>query len=195
MAKTKTKKQSQRHRIPIYRRPWFIVLILVIILAIIAYLILHSKTPATTNPLSSPTVPASSVDNPSTTVPTGETSATGTEVEDEPEKAVQFEGEDPNTMDSLTGSITRSSVSGANLTIVAVIDQYLTKPGFCTLTIKNSAGDRVYTASRDAVADVTTSICEDFVVSTAGFPAGKYQIEITVSGDGKEGKINGEVNL
>lgn len=194
MAKTKTKKQSQRHRIPIYRRPWFIVLILVIILAIIAYLILHSKTPTTANPVSSPVVPASSVDNPSTTVPAGETPST-TEAEDEPEKTVQFEGEDPNTMDSLTGSIARSSVSGANLTIVAVIDQYLTNPGFCTLTIKNSAGDRVYTASRDAVADVTTSICEDFVVSTAGFPAGKYQIEITISGDGKEGKINGEVNL
>ena len=191
MAKTNTKTRSGRHRIPVYRRPWFVVLILLAILAGIAFCALHSAgSDETTDPVATP---AHTVDP---TTPAGESvTPTAPDAEDEPEKTIQYEGEDPNTMGTLTGSIVRSSVSDSTLTIVALIDQYLSSPGICLLTIEDSAGNQVYEGSSDAVADVTTSICEDFIIPTTELPAGKYQIEIVISGGGKEGRINGEVNL
>lgn len=198
MAKTKTKKTSQRHRIPVYRRPWFIVLILLAILAGVAYCALnnHKTDESGTDTDNTSVAPTSSANAVDPTTPAGETVIPDTpDNEDEPEKTIQYEGEDPNTMESLTGSIARSSISGSTLTIVALVDQYLSNPGICVITLQNSAGNEVYKASSDAVADVTTSICEDFIIPITEFPSGNYQIEITISGDGKEGKINGEVSL
>ena len=195
MAKTNTRKSSRYHRIPVYRRPWFVALILVVILALVAYLVLRAVNPvepiSNDPPVSSPSTTA----EPNPPASTTEPSTSEPVPDDEPEKTLQYEGEDPNLLGSLTGSIARSSLSGDTLTIVAVIDQYLTRPGLCILTLRDSKGNQVYTASSDASADITTSICDEFTVPVGTFPAGKYQIEIVVTGDDKQGKIKGEVSL
>ena len=47
----------------------------------------------------------------------------------------------------------------------------------------------------DAVADVSTSICEPFTISLANLPASTYQIQIDLSGDGKTGMITDEMEV
>ena len=56
-------------------------------------------------------------------------------------------------------------------------------------------GQTVYSASRDAVPDVTASICDTFEIPTANLAPGTYQIEIDLSGDNKRGIITDEVTL
>lgn len=78
---------------------------------------------------------------------------------------------------------------------MAVIDQYLQAPGYCTISLKDANGQTVYTASRDAMPDVTASICDAFEIPVTGFTSGTYKIEIDLSGDGKQGIITDEVEL
>lgn len=196
MSQTKTSKRKSSHRVPVYRRPWIVLLFfLAMAVAVVLALIFikpRSATPVTT-PNSAPTT------NNSNSVPSGEgtTPVTPTEPEDsaEPEKTTQYEGEDPNTLEQLTGYIARKSVDGDTLTIVAVIDQYLQTPGYCTIILKNATGQTIYSASRDAIPDVTASICDTFEIPTTSFTSGTYQIEIDLSSDGKHGIIIDEVVL
>lgn len=112
------------------------------------------------------------------------------------QKVPQYEADDPNTLTGLTGSIARKTIQGDTATIVAMIDQYLHSTGLCTLRlISRDTGEVIYTASEDATADVTTSICGTFTVSLAHIPAGTYQIQIELSGDDKTGLISDELEV
>lgn len=112
------------------------------------------------------------------------------------QKVPQYEADDPNTLAGLTGSIARKTIQGNTATIVAMIDQYLHSTGLCTLRlISRDTGEVIYTASEDATADVTTSICGAFTVSLANIPAGTYQIQIELSGDDKTGLISDELEV
>ena len=112
------------------------------------------------------------------------------------QKVPQYEADDPNTLAGLTGSIARKTIQGDTATIVAMIDQYLHSTGLCTLRlISRDTGEVIYTASEDAAADVTTSICGTFIVSLAHIPAGTYQIQIELSGDDKTGLISDELEV
>ena len=112
------------------------------------------------------------------------------------QKVPQYEADDPNTLAGLTGSIARKTIQGDTATIVAMIDQYLHSTGLCTLRlISRDTGEVIYTASEDATADVTTSICGAFTVSLAHIPAGTYQIQIELSGDDKTGLISDELEV
>lgn len=164
-------------------------------MAVAVVLALLFLKPRPVNELDPPTT-----DQPSHSTPTTPTVEEGSTQPDEdpaePEdKVTQYEGEDPNTLAELTGSLTRKGVDDGVLTIVAVIDQYLHTAGYCTITLKNSAGQTVYSASRDAVPDVTASICDTFEIPTANLASDTYQIEIDLSGDNKRGIITDEVTL
>lgn len=194
MPKTNTKKRKTAHRVPVYRRPWIIVLFLLAMIAAVVCAILFVK-PRTAEP--DPTTnPAPSTHTPATTPADEETpDAISAEPEEPEDKTTQYEGEDPNTLEQLTGYLTRKGVDDGVLTVVAVIDQYLHAPGFCTIVLKNSAGQVVYNASSDAVPDATTSICDAFAVPVANFASGVYQIEVNLSADNKYGIIIDEVTL
>lgn len=191
MSKTKTSKRKNSHRVPVYRRPWIVLLFFFAMAAAVIIALLFVKprpdesTPITSTPLTT---------NP-TTVPSGEEAPTTPIKPEEPEKTTQYEGEDPNTLEQLTGYLARKGVDDDVLTLVAVIDQYLHTPGSCTITLKNSAGQVVYKASSDAVADVTASVCDAFEIPTTNLANGAYQIEIELSGDNKYGVITDEVTL
>lgn len=189
MPKKQKNQKSQKHRVPPYKRPFVVAIFLILLVAVVAAVIMicvnlsrrpvepGSATPEQGEPLGSQSQQA-----PSTISP------------DSPNaKPTQYEGDAPNSLGGLTGSIPHQYINNGRLIISAMIDQYLVNDGTCDLKIKND--NYTYTATVAAVADVTTSVCEPFNIDLADFPAGVYQIEIQISGDDKTGLITGEVEL
>lgn len=185
---TNTKK-STLHRVPVYRRPIFLIVAAILICAIVTiFIVLHQD--------STPTSPDAS-QNPSTSQPnpsTNQTDAPASEEPEEPEKVTQFEGGDPNKLEELTGSIAYHGVTGDTLTITASIDQFLYETGNCKLQLSQN-GQLVYSAELPAQADVTTSVCGPFEIPAQNLYSGTYQIRIEVTGNDKFGTIIGETTI
>lgn len=108
-------------------------------------------------------------------------------------KVTQYEGEDPNKLDELTGVITMASVQDGVLVIRTNIDQYLSS-GSCELSVMQN-GSIIYSATADIGAGVSTSSCQGFDVPATVLGSGNYQINIKISSGGKTGTLNGEVNV
>lgn len=124
-----------------------------------------------------------------------ETMSTGVEKE----KVVQYEGEDPNTETGLSGVVTYAGVSGEKLMVRVSIDQYLTS-GTCELSLKKD-GVVIYSDTAGIVGSASTSTCEGFDILTSSLGAngatgaGKIEININISADGRSGAISGEVEI
>lgn len=181
-----TKTQTKSRRVPLYRRPIIIIIsvIIIVAIAIAVFFFLKSTKPAEqpTNPDPTPTSSPINLEDPDN-------------AENPPDKTVQFEGEDPNELDSLTGSITRYSINNGNLTVVASIDQYLSSDSTCRLILKDTNGTEV--RSTDAIsvdAEATSSACGPLIVSV-GQLSGIYTIDIAITSPDKSGHIITEVNL
>ena len=114
-------------------------------------------------------------------------------VEKEKEKVVQYEGEDPNEREDLTGVVTYAGVNGNNLMIRVNIDQYLAE-GNCELNLIRN-GTVIYSDTTGIVTAATTATCEGFNVPISSLSNGNYQIVINLSSDNKTGTISGEVNI
>lgn len=188
MPKTKTTSKNQ-HRVPFYRRPIIVasalILLVVIVVGVVIFCIHQSQPESGSSPEPSVQSPLGEQDQgvPSSATP------------DSPnQRPTAYEGEDPNQLEELTGSIPFKNTTNGVLSISATIDQYLINAGTCTLTLSQN-GQSAYTETVAAVADVTTSVCETFHIPTANLPAGSYQIKIIITGDNKTGTIIDEVNL
>lgn len=119
------------------------------------------------------------------------TDAESGEVEEK--RVKQYEGEDPNLAEELTGVVTYAGVNGGKLMIRVNIDQYLTD-GSCELTlVRDGAG--VYAGTANVVGSPTTSSCDGFDILVAGLGAGNYGIEIKINSGGKTGVIRGETKI
>lgn len=194
MTKTKNK-NSRAHSqqgTSLHQHSWILALIIIfIIVAIVTVIILIVKP----KPIPGPVNPKP--DETTTVVP--EAPQTPTEdakpSENPEDKTPQYEGEDPNALEELTGVIVSKSVDDGVLTITATINQYLREIGLCVLTLKGKNHGSMYTASSDALADVTTSYCESFNVPVSEIGSDDYTIEIKVTADGKTGTIIDEVSL
>ena len=112
---------------------------------------------------------------------------------EEKEKVQQYDGNDPNTANDITGVITYAGVSGDNLMIRVNIDQYL-NGGKCTLSLRQGGGN-VYGAEANVVDSAATSTCEGFNIPVASLPKGNINIIIYISSGDKVGEIAGEVTL
>ena len=108
-------------------------------------------------------------------------------------KAIQYDGEDPNTKEELSGAITYTGVSGDKLMIRVNIAQYL-EDGECTLSLIRS-GSTIYSNSAGIVANASTATCEGFDVLVDGIGGGTMEILINLNAGGKNGTIRGEVNV
>lgn len=189
-----SKSSQPAHRIPPYRRPIIVVSFLIVLVAAVAVtlVIFMSINHAQENlpEPEKPATPTPAVIDPDEQKPD--------EVEPE-DKVSQYEGEDPNLLDKLTGRIAYKGVNREPnyqaLTVSASIDQYLHSDGTCTLSLKNPSNIEVYSAALSAQPDVTTSACGPFEIPISDFAPGTYQIEITVSGDDKTGLITDAVQL
>lgn len=111
------------------------------------------------------------------------------EIEKEP--VVQYEGEDPNESEELTGVVTYAGVAGGKLMIRVNIDQYL-EDGSCELSLIQ--GGVKYSDSAK-INSVTTATCEGFDVPVSELSGGNYQIVIKISAEGKTGTISGEAEV
>ena len=111
----------------------------------------------------------------------------------EKKEVKQYEGENPNVSNDLTGAITYAGVSNGTLRIRVNIDQYLSG-GTCELGLITDGG-KVYSTSVGVSDSASTATCQGFDVPTSGLPTGDYRIEVIVSSGDKTGIILGEVKL
>lgn len=109
----------------------------------------------------------------------------------EKKKVVQYEGEDPNIQEELTGVVTYAGVNGDNLMIRVNIDQYL-ESGSCELSLMQNGV--AYSDVANIVGSAATATCEGFNVSVSGL-GGDYEIVIKISSGDKTGTINGKVEI
>lgn len=116
-----------------------------------------------------------------------------TDKKDEKEKVPQYDGDDPNEKDELTGVITYVGVNNGKLMIRVNIDQYV-NGGTCTLGLRRE-GMNVYSATANIIDAASTATCEGFDVPVSGLGEGPTVITIYLSADGKTGEIGGEVTL
>lgn len=106
------------------------------------------------------------------------------------EEHQNFEGEDPNEKNELTGTITTARVFGENFIVRVSIDQYLSS-GTCELKLEKSGKN--YEETVNIYSDVSTSTCEGFDIPLSSLEKGVWNATINLSSEGKAGKIESEV--
>lgn len=111
----------------------------------------------------------------------------------EKKKVVQYEGDDPNEAEELTGVVTYAGVNSGSLMIRVSIDQYLVN-GTCELTLERS-GAIIYSSIANIVGDVAAATCEGFDVPVGELGGGEIGININLSADGRRGTIRGEASI
>ena len=111
----------------------------------------------------------------------------------EKEKIVQYEGDDPNEAEELTGAVTYAGVSGDALMIRTNIDQYLSD-GKCELTLMRS-GATIYSSIANIISSVATSTCDGFDVPVAELGGGGVDIIINISADERVGTLRGKADI
>lgn len=123
----------------------------------------------------------------------GETEEEYSERMAEQKRVKQYEGEDPNKAEELSGAVTYAGVKNGTLMVGVNIDQFLAD-GSCELSLVRG-NNVVYTDSVDIVADVSTSSCDGFSVPVSGLGSGATEIIVKLSANGKTGAIRGEVDI
>lgn len=193
MKKTNNNNSSNtiKHRVPVYRRPLvWIVAAIIIIGAIFAIIFLNNAASKPGSEQEKTKTTSSSQDD----KPQAESEQTIDSNEPEPEpKTIQYEGENPNKLDELTGTVTGTYVDNGVLTIMTTVDQYLN--GSCALSMVGDNTGDTYSTTSNLLADVSVSYCEPFNIPLSVLMNDHYQIEITLSGNGKTGKIKDGVDL
>lgn len=101
----------------------------------------------------------------------------------------QYDGEDPNKSNVITGVINADANESGTLSVRVVIDQALSS-GTCTIVVSHSSG-----ATNTVSAPVEPGPSSSFCIAEAGSAPGNWKITATVSADNKTGTITGEVNL
>lgn len=182
------RKSKQTHRVPPYKRPLVVGGFLVILASVIVVTILICK-----NLNDKPSNPVDKTPSQNEVTPPDP-------VEPQPDddlenKTPQYEGEDANDWDILTGNIIYQDVDPETMVLHSAvsIDQYLQEGGQCVFNLRRG-DDIMRTASMVASADVTTSVCGPFALSVDGL-SGTYEIEVIITGDGKRGVITGEITI
>lgn len=186
MSKTNTK-----HHQVFYRHPIFWVAAVILVLVIVAtILVITAKPPVETAP--------STPENPHTVISHDDNNnqPTDTQTDAEPDdKVSQYEGENPNTLSDLTGSITYKGVDNGILTVSVMIDQFLSDGGTCTLELTGRNQGGYYTVTNPAFADISTSACQTFEIPISNLPSDHYALKIRLSDNNKNGLIEEEVSL
>lgn len=190
---TKTKKQNStanaQHRLPLYRRAWFLVLVIIVIIAAIVCAIIFLVKPvqqSTSDTVKDGNAAQNDISKSQASIDDGQHINEDEPYSDPDQVTVQYEGENPNRSNELSGSITYASRDG----IGTMINQYLSE-GSCELKLTGSSG-QIYTATSNIFAAASTSACGDFNIDVV---PGVYQIEITLISGDKQGTITGEYSL
>ena len=111
----------------------------------------------------------------------------------EEKKVEQYDGEDPNDAEALSGVVTYAGVNGEKLMIRVNIDQYL-GGGQCKLELMKD-GITVYNNMANIVGGASTATCEGFDVPVSEIGRGALEIVINVSSGDRSGIIRGEMSI
>lgn len=104
----------------------------------------------------------------------------------------QYEGDNPNDLEYLTGYISYSDVSNDQLSIRAVIDQFVS--GTCDLTLKSNG--KTVTRSSKIINNASASACKGFDIPTSELSSGSWEIIINLAGENnKTGTISGVIEI
>ena len=117
-------------------------------------------------------------------------------LEEKPEekpKVPQYDGDDPNTANDITGAITYVGVSNGYLRVRVNVDQYINGGGCNIILLRNST--QIYSDYANLNSSASTSTCEGFDIPVSEIGSGYTQIRITLSSGEKSGAITGEVTL
>ena len=113
---------------------------------------------------------------------------------EEKEDVKQYDGNNPNTDNSLSGAVTYAGVNNDKLMIRVNINQYLSG-GSCTLRLLFESDVNMYEEMTEIIDSASTSTCAGFDVPLSRLSKGHYLIIINMNSDGKTGTINGEVDV
>ena len=108
-------------------------------------------------------------------------------------KVIQYEGEDPNTQDELSGSVTYAGKLNENISVRVNIDQFLNE-GSCKLSILSNS-ETIYEENAQVVSSASTSTCDGFDFSSSAFAPGNYNIIIRIISGEKSGSIKGTLEI
>ena len=201
MPQNKQENTSFRRHRPFYKTPVFSFSIVAIVVVGATIAVIHfSKEPDA--PILEPTSTSVSTDKEtkSTEETKEENKETKTDAEASSSSSVspdgktptQYDGDNPNLDNSLTGFLSTARFSNDKLIIRVVTDQYLSS-GTCTLVLSDGANRLEKTAR--LIPDASTSTCEGFDIANFELTSFTRPINVEInllSGD-KSGTINGSV--
>lgn len=167
---------------------WLIILVLLIGAGVVCYMVWDSYFRDKTEPETSETS--------NTTEGEEQKNNTGAELtseEPEKKKVEQYDGDDPNNAQDLSGVVTYAGVNNGVLMIRVNIDQYLDS-GKCELTLTRD-GATIYNSIASVIGSASTSTCEGFDVATGELGGGNVEINIKLESNGRTGLIRGEANI
>ena len=195
MAKRATRKQ-RRNKAPIFIIFFFILAIIATIIVLKIFKIIDHKGKPSSNSESTEIVHQKtdqpSINNENQPIHTEDGTREDAEAGRTPKTPEQYEGQDVNQLDKLTGTITYSEKSGDKYRIRVNINQFLKLPGTCKLTI-TSASTVVYTQTVSIISNPSSGSCEGFDIPLSSIPSGDLNIKIEVNANQKTGLIEGRI--
>ena len=195
MAKPATRKQ-RKNKAPIFIIFFFILAIITTIIVLKIFKVIDQKGKPSSNSESTEIV-HQKTDQPSTNnenqpIHTEDGTKEDAEAGRTPKTPEQYEGQDVNQLDKLTGTITYSEKSGDKYRIRVNINQFLKLPGTCKLTV-TSASTIVHTQTVSIISNPSSGSCEGFDIPLSGIPSGDLNIKIEVNANQKTGLIEGRI--
>ena len=195
MAKQATRKQ-RKNKAPIFIIFFFILAIIATIIVLKIFKVIDQKGKPSSNSESTEIV-HQKTDQPSTNnenqpIHTEDGTKEDAEAGRTPKTPEQYEGQDVNQLDKLTGTITYSEKSGDKYRIRVNINQFLKLPGTCKLTV-TSASTVVYTQTVSIISNPSSGSCEGFDIPLSSIPSGDLNIKIEVNTNQKTGLIEGRI--
>jgi len=167
---------------------WLIILVLLIGAGVVCYLVWDSYFRDKTEPETSETTEDVDIEKGKNTTEVDLTSE-----EPEKQKVEQYDGEDPNNAQELSGVVTYAGVNNGTLMIRVNIDQYLDS-GQCELTLSRG-GATIHNSIASIIGSASTSTCEGFDVRVGELGGGNVEINIKLESNGRTGSIHGEANI
>lgn len=195
MAKQATRKQ-RKNKAPIFIIFFFILAIITTIIVLKIFKVIDQKGKPSSNSESIEIV-HQKTDQPSTNnenqpIHTEDGTKEDAEAGRTPKTPEQYEGQDVNQLNKLTGTITYSEKSGDKYRIRVNINQFLKLPGTCKLTV-NSFSTVVYTQTVSIISNPSSGSCEGFDIPLSSIPSGDLNIKIEVNANQKTGLIEGRI--
>ena len=195
MAKQETRRQ-RKNKAPIFIIFFFILAIITTIIVLKIFKIIDQKGKPSSNSQATEIV-HQKTDQPSTNnenqpIHTEDGTKEDAEAGRTPKTPEQYEGQDVNQLDKLTGTITYSEKSGDKYRIRVNINQFLKLPGTCKLTI-TSASTIVYTQTVSIISNPSSGSCEGFDIPLSSIPSGDLNVKIEVNANQKTCLIEGRI--